>query len=67
MLWWSKLLGVFFITFLLFVLSGYLANWVFAYTHCLWTSSGVFTISFVSLFFMFVNKITYLADLFHLF
>jgi hypothetical protein len=42
----AKLISICVIMFVIFFISGMLANWVFFSTGCLWTSAGVFGISF---------------------
>lgn len=45
---WSiaKLISICVIMFMIFFMSGMLANWVLFSTGCLWTSAGVFILSF---------------------
>ena len=62
-----KILGAVALLILLFLASGFVANLVLVHTSCIWTSSGVFGVTFISFGLAGLQLISGVLDALHLF
>lgn len=63
----TKIAALFAICFVVFGLSGLVAQLVLSNTHCIWTSTASFGLSFVGLGSVIFSAIHHLLDINHLF